>query len=84
MTSRELPDPLVLVARALGCQLDSLSYDSGLNNHPDWDSFGHVQVILAIESEYGIDISDDDVLRFAKVQEIVALYNELQEKINHE
>lgn len=64
-------DPFLIVAAALGCDVTSLSIDSGWNSHPDWDSFGQLSVIVAIEAAYDISISDDDVAKLATMRDIV-------------
>lgn len=74
-------DPYTLIAKALGCQKETLTIESGLNRHPDWDSFGHLNVILAIEEAYRIKIEDDEIMRFSDMREIVLFYQELQKII---
>ena len=37
---------------------DSLDFDSA----SEWDSVKHISLILALEGEYGVTISDDDVV----------------------
>lgn len=38
-----------------------------------WDSFAHINLILAIEAEFGIRVSTADVERLKSVGELVAL-----------
>jgi len=67
-----------LVSKALGCTIDSLSPLSGIYDHPDWDSFGHLQIILEIEHHFGLEITDEDVLKFASIEEIINLHRRQQ------
>ena len=53
MTTRRIPDPLDVVADALGCNRGELSADSAMYRDHDWDSFGQVKVVLAIEKGIG-------------------------------
>lgn len=64
--------PYQLVAEALNCDPASLNADSGLNRHPDWDSMGHLNVMLALERLYGIEINDQSIVRFGAMAAIVA------------
>jgi acyl carrier protein len=72
-----LIDPYELVARALECDRSSLDENTGLGKHPSWDSFGHLNVMMAIEESYGIPIDDTSIERFQKMSEIEGAYREL-------
>jgi len=72
-----VPVPADLVARALECDPASLTPDSALNGHPQWDSFGHLRVMMAIESHYGIAISEESILRFQSMAAIVEHYEKV-------
>ena len=37
---------------------------------PGWDSMGHMRLMAAIESNYGIKLSMDDILKIEKVADI--------------
>ena len=37
---------------------------------PAWDSFGHVNFILSVESEFGVEFSDDELVRFVEFGEL--------------
>lgn len=37
---------------------------------PGWDSFGHVNFILTVESEFGVEFSEDELVRFAEIGEL--------------
>lgn len=62
-----------LVSNALGCPVDFLSFSSGIYDHPDWDSFGHLQIILEIEHRFAIQITDEDILKYSSMEEIINL-----------
>lgn len=66
-------DAYELVSTALGCASDSLSSSSAIYDHPDWDSFGHLQIILEIERRFEMQITDEDILRYSSMEEIVNL-----------
>jgi len=72
------PAPLQLVAAALGCDVDTLSLQSGLYSHPAWDSMGHAAVIAALEKHYGIEITEESIRRFEQMHGIVECFSHLQ------
>ncbi|MBF0158792.1 MAG: acyl carrier protein [Magnetococcales bacterium] len=79
------PDVYRLVAEALECAPQTLTQDSGLGSHPQWDSFGHLRVMLVLEQHLGIEINDATILQFETMQSILAYCSALpaaqQEKI---
>ena len=76
MTSRAVPpDPFDVVAEALGCPKETLSEKSAMYRDHGWDSFGHVTIIAAIESELGISIDDDEVLNLMTMKAIREFFN---------
>lgn len=62
-----------LVSNALGCAIESLSFSSGIYDHPDWDSFGHLQIILEIERRFDMQVTDEDILKYSSMKEIINL-----------
>ena len=62
-----------LVSNALGCAIDCLSFSSGMYDHPDWDSFGHLQIILEIERRFDMQITDEDILKYSSMEEVINL-----------
>ncbi|MBF0166107.1 MAG: acyl carrier protein [Alphaproteobacteria bacterium] len=74
-----LPTPLDLVAAALECNPDSLNEHSGLARHPQWDSLGHLRIMMALEDAYGIPITDASIREFETFRAILAAY-ELTQK----
>ena len=62
--------PDELVARALDCDPATLSQESGLARHPKWDSLGHLNVMMALESHYGVEINNETIARFERMTEI--------------
>jgi acyl carrier protein len=69
--------PYELVSKALGCAPNSLELDSGLGRHPNWDSFGHLEVMMALEEKYGIEIDDDTIRHFISMGAIIELSQQL-------
>lgn len=75
---KKLIDPFELVATALNTRKETLTVDSKMHEHPDWDSIENVAVIADIETNYGITIDDADVMKYNNMKAIIELYENLQ------
>ena len=71
--------PIVLVSEALGCAAACLAENSRLGGHPNWDSVGHLAVMLALEAHYGIEISDETIRRYDSLAAIEERYRAMTE-----
>lgn len=78
--SKKLKKPYDLVADALAVKTDSLNENSAMGQHPNWDSFNHLSIVVAIESSYGILIPDEDLMKYDNMKAIIELYNWTVEK----
>lgn len=73
-----LIDPLSLVSTALNCPLNNIDENSSLGITASWDSFGYLQILLAMEEAYSIEINEDNVEKYKKMSEIIKLYQALK------
>ncbi len=76
----ELKHPFELVAKAIGCNPKNISEDSEMYRDYGWDSLGHLNVILAIEQEYGITIDDETVELYKTMHEILKCYENIRSR----
>ncbi|MBQ0005485.1 MAG: acyl carrier protein [Clostridiales bacterium] len=60
-----------IIAEQLGVEADIINADTDLMKDLEADSLDAVEVILAVEEEYGIEIPDEDAENFATVGDIV-------------
>jgi acyl carrier protein len=51
------------VADTLGVDIATLCESSSPATIDEWDSLSHLQLVMAIESEFGVRLAPDDVLR---------------------
>lgn len=72
--SSDHPDPFKVVANALGCPVETLSIESAMYRDHGWDSFGHVNVIVALEEAYGISIPNDQMTSLVSMKAIVEFF----------
>ncbi len=67
-----------IMARALKIDPQLVHDKLELGGIPQWDSFGHIALMMALESEYGIPVSEENVLRHTKFSVIVESISEKQ------
>lgn len=53
----------------------SLSEGDSIHTVNNWDSLGHLRLILALEHEYGVSILDEDAIQLVSVGRIGAFLN---------
>jgi acyl carrier protein len=61
------------IAGILQCPADSLVGESGLNNHPSWDSIAHIDIMMLLAERFDIEISDETIQTYAELSNILAL-----------
>ena len=55
-----------LVAEILKCQPESIQLHSALGVDPRWDSFAQLNIMLALEEHYNIEITDENIRRYSR------------------
>ncbi len=63
-----------VVADVLGVSAEQLTPDSAAGQVEGWDSFGHLQVVLALEAEFGVQfdpIKIPELTTIAKLQAFI-------------
>ncbi|MDD5987050.1 MAG: acyl carrier protein [Eubacteriales bacterium] len=68
-----------IIAEQLGVEADDVKMDTHLMKDLEADSLDAVEIIMAIEDEYDIEIPDEEAEKFQKVSDIV---NYVEEKSN--
>jgi acyl carrier protein len=70
-----------LLADAIQVPADLVTPDLAFGDLPQWDSLGHMEVMMRLEEEYGIEISADTIAELISVPDICAyLEREVREK----
>ena len=65
-----------VVADVLGVAPVSLTGESSPDTLPQWDSVSHLNLVVALESEFGVTLTDDDVMEMLSVSLIEAILTE--------
>lgn len=64
-------------SRALGIPLDRVTDDLAYNTLKEWDSVGHMALVVELEGDFDVMFDTDDILGMstvAKAREILARY----------
>lgn len=59
------------IADVLGLAGDEISLSSSRLNTPEWDSLKHIEIIMAIESEFDVRFSVEEIEAFRTCGDIV-------------
>jgi acyl carrier protein len=49
-----------VMATVLGIQADAIGDDTSMDTVESWDSIKHMNLVLALEEEFGVSIPDED------------------------
>lgn len=67
-----------LFMEAFSLQAEEINDDLAYNTIPAWDSVGHMMLMSALESTFGIMLETEDIIDFSSVgkgKEILQKYN---------
>jgi acyl carrier protein len=62
----------VIMAQVLGIEEEEIKDDSSMSNIEAWDSLRHVNLIIALEQEFGISFPDEEITNLTSVQLLIA------------
>ena len=62
-----------LICEILGVQLEALSFESGMGNPPEWDSFAQISIMVAAEEKWSVQLSPIEIGENTKFNLILAL-----------
>jgi citrate synthase len=59
-----------LIASTLNVPVEQVTEDSDMSTLQNWDSLGHINLVLAIEEAYGVVVDEDAVVEITSVRAI--------------
>lgn len=65
-----------VLAAVLGITAGSISDDTSMDTVASWDSIKHMNLVLAIEEEFGVSIPDEDAANITSFPLIKLVLNE--------
>ncbi len=70
-------DFLAFVAGVLDVPVNEITMDSGQSDVPQWDSMGHMRLIMEVQGEYGVQIP---LVDFKIIKTVRDLYSRIVSK----
>ena len=67
---------IVIMAHAWGVDPEAIPRDAEFNDFPQWDSLGHVSLLVGLEKEYKITIDYKVVTELVSIPAIIDYLNE--------
>ncbi len=67
-----LPELRGVFAEVLGVERSAVSPDTVQSDLPEWDSVGHLNLMLGLEERFGVSFDVDDLTRLTSVEAILA------------
>ena len=70
-TNTELLDKIQnVLAQALKVEGTDISSETAFGDLPQWDSLGHMELMLLLEEHFGVEINADTITELVSVQAI--------------
>jgi acyl carrier protein len=66
------------IARALKCAPDVVDADASVATLPQWDSIGHVNIILEVEADLGRPLLPEEIAGIGSFTDIMLIYQRHQ------
>ena len=77
----EVPKEIVdIITYALGVDDDDVKMDTNFVNDLGCDSLDCVELIIKVEKEYGISITDDEAMKCHTVKDLIELIYEINKR----
>ena len=70
-TNNEVFDKVrTVLAEALKVEAEEISSDTAFGDLPQWDSMGHMEVMILLEEHFGVEINAETISELISVQAI--------------
>jgi acyl carrier protein len=71
VTNTELLNKVrTVLAQALNVEIADISPETAFGDLPQWDSMGHMEVMILLEEKFGVEINADTISELVSVQAI--------------
>jgi acyl carrier protein len=68
----------MIVSQVMNVPVEALSVDSSPDTVENWDSLKHMNLILALEEEFNVTFSDEDIVQLLSVEIIIETLKEIE------
>ncbi len=70
-TNTELLNKIqTVLAQALKVEVTDISPETAFGDLPQWDSLGHMELMILLEEQFGVEINADTITELVSVQAI--------------
>jgi acyl carrier protein len=59
-----------IIADVVGVPRHTITEETIFRDVPSWDSLSHLKLVMAVESEFGVQVLPDEAVEFASVKDI--------------
>lgn len=66
-----------IIAEIIGIEFECIDEQTSPDNVPDWDSLKHMQIIIALEEEFSVEIPDEYIEKMLGVDKIFSVLRSL-------
>jgi acyl carrier protein len=66
-----------VIGQVFGVSVEQINEETSPDTTPNWDSLGHINLILAIETEFGVSLSPEDAMEMLSVKLIRMILEDL-------
>jgi acyl carrier protein len=66
-----MADVQKLISRALQVDLSEVLPDLAFGDIPQWDSMGHMEVMILLDQDYSVEINADTISQLVSIPEII-------------
>ncbi len=64
---------LNVVSHIIGVPVETLSEKSSQETVAYWDSLKHMNLILSLEEEFSVSLSDEEIMEISSIEDIIKL-----------
>ena len=68
--------PKTVIARVFGVSVDRITDQTSNETLPEWDSLGHITLVIELETTYGISLSPEETLTLTSLPAITRFLEE--------
>ena len=65
-----------LISQTLGVSHDQITSELAYGDVPEWDSMGHMNLMLGLEEKFGIQITADNITNLVNIPAIIKYLTE--------
>jgi len=65
-----------LLAEAIQVPIEMVTTDLAFGDLPQWDSLGHMEILMRLEEKYGVEVNAETIARLVSIPEILIFLEE--------